>query len=401
MKLVQYLKPLSDFSFLYAIFGTIVVLSFSAQQSLWPMLILSAIQVLGYLLKGKGYRYVALLPALGLIPFFQQPVDAIMPTVAVVYLFLTIRKEGYYFVGDDEVDRFRLQIKILVGLVVVGYIMGIGTAIAQYTLPCVYLYLTSSNLLLRMLRADRETMASPSFLRFNLISLVAVLVGAVVASSDLVLGTILGAVGYVYTNVVVPIIIAVITGILWGINWLYQLIAGLFNAEVALSFDDVTLDMFSVDELTGGEVAEMVETPGWMEIAAITFVVLVVLALLALVLRKMLGGEKEGKGDGHITVTESVVTASQEKGGFSLFLSPREKLRKYYAEFINHAKKHGVVVRSSTDTAQLETMYGPTPETKVLRDCYRLARYDQSHEISKEELTKAKEALKGIKSQER
>lgn len=399
MKLVQYLKPLSDIAFLYCTFGTLIALIYPTQYTLLPLVILAFIQLFGYLLQGKGYRYVALLPALVLLPWIEHYYDGLMPLGALVYLFLALKKAHYNYNCDDEGDRFTLQLKILVAIVLMGYVFGIGELITQYTMPYLFIYLVSSNLLLRMLKADSETMASPSFVRFNLMTLVIVLIAAVVVSSEVVVGTVVSAVAYLYQSFVVPLVLGILSGILWVINWIYELIAGLFGLNGEIAFNEVTLEISSAQDMLGGEVIEQYITPQWLETLGIAVVVAIVLAIFAFVLHRMLGGRKEDGGDGYVTTVQSTTTAKRE-GRFSLLLSPRDKVRKYYLDFMTHASKRGIEVTPATDTAQLEERYGPTQDTAILRERYCHARYDSSREVSKTDVAQAKQALKEIKSQE-
>lgn len=401
MKLVQYLKALADLTFLYCTFGTVLAMMFPHSGGWIAPALLAVVAVLGYLLRGKAYRYgVLLLGAVGLV-LSSHTAGRVMVAVALLYLALAMKKEGYHYASMEEVDRFRLQIKIILGVLFLGYVLGGGAVITATILPIALIYLVSNNLLLRTLQGGEEAMESPALLRFNLVSLVGVMVAAAVLTSQQVLSALGSGVTYLYQCVIFPLIMGLLQVLFWVVGVIYDLLAGLFNWDGELEATEVTIDIASAKDTFNLDGTEQITTPAWLSILGVALGVAIVLGVLIFIMGKLLGNRGDGAEGDYVTVTTVVGEGGREKERPTIFRSPRDKVRRYYAEFISYAKKQGVMVERSTDTAQLEDMYGATAETAQLRDCYRRARYDHETPVDKGQVAQAKEALKAIKTKGR
>ncbi len=395
MKLLQTLKALVDLTFLSASFGTLAFLFYGGSDSLAPIFILALVHLIGYLCKGKAYRYAALLLAVPCLLFVQGVADAVMLLIALIYLTLALKQERYQYDSEDAIARFRWQAIALVSLAGVFSLFGAGAGIGTYTMPRIILYLVLSNLFLRFIRADAVTLASPIFVRAQMISVVAVLVAAVVVSSEALLSAVSNVVSYLYVTFIVPLFAGIAMVLVWGVvllcRFIWFLIGGISVEEVT----EVSMDYSVLTGTTEESTLNTIAFPSWMEWAATLVMAAVAIAVVWYVLRKMLAGAKQTDGD-TVSITHQRVMAAEKEKQPVLFLTPRQKVRRYYASFMAHAKKHGIRVKATTDTATIEQRFGATAETAALTECYRHARYDETQPVSKEEARQAKHALRAI-----
>ncbi len=399
MKLVQFMKPLADLSFIYGMLGTLLAMAFPLTTSLIPLFIMAAIQLLGYLLQGKSYRFVALIPAVLLLLFIGHWVDFILIAISLAYLFLAIKREGYFYNSPEEIDHFRSQIVFFPILIFFGYLLGASAIINSYTLPKVFLYLVVSNLLLRTLRADPETMETPSFTRFNMITIVIVGIFSMMLSYQPLIDAIVSGVSYVYFTFIGPGFLALLSLFIWALSAIATLFYSIFNGSSEGTFSMSGMMSMNMETLFEGKTITEVEPAEWLVPLIVTILSIVALILLILLFRRMFGRIKGEAKDTHV-MTEAGAGRGFGKGErFSLFLTPREKVRKTYVDFMNHAVEEGVILTVSTDTGQLELMYGPTQDTEVLTRHYRSARYDPVNDINKTQIDEAKQAVKAIKIQ--
>ncbi len=402
MKLLQYLKALADLSFLYAMVGTLLVLAAGANASLLPVFVLAFVLPLAHTMRGKPYRFVALAPALLLLPFVIQGVaDAIMPLAGVCYLFFAIKAEAYQYTHYHEVDRFHHQIIALPILIAFFALFGFADAMAAFTLPLALLYLLSTNLFLRLLRADATTLAQPSFLAAHLGSLIALLIGAAVLSSSTLRSAVFSVLHFLYASVLVPLLVSIAMAVFYALSFVIQIIMWLFGdvelEEVAAAEADYSI----AEALTESSGFVDYNAPTWLEwCLTIGFAVLIAL-LIWWLLRYMLSGVRQKKGDGFVTITQQRITPQAAEPSPLLALTPRQKVRRTYAAFMRHAKKQGIRITRATDTTQLAQQFGETPHTTTLTAAYRHARYDETREVSPQEATAAKAALRAMKQKQK
>ncbi len=402
MKLLQYLKALADLSFLYAMVGTFLVLAAGANASLAPVFLLALVLPLAHTMRGKAYRFVALAPALLLLPLVIQGVaDAVMPLAGVCYLFCAIRAEAYQYTHYHEVDRFHHQLIALPILIGFCALFGFSATMASFTLPLALLYLLSTNLFLRLMRADATTLAQPSFLVAHLGSLVALLVGAAVLSSNGLRSAVLGVLHFLYASVLVPVLVGIAMAVFYALSFIIQIIMWLFGdvelEEVAAAQADYSI----AQELTESSGFVDYNAPTWLEwCITIGFVVLVAVVIWRLV-RYMLSGMRQKKGDGFVTITQQRIDSQVAAQQPLLALTPRQRVRRTYAAFMRYAKKKGVRITRATDTTQLVRQFGETQEATALTAAYRHARYDETREVSPQEVAAAKAALRAIKNKQK
>ena len=58
MLMMQFLKPLSDLSFYFAVFGSLVFFALNIQTSIIPLFILSVVQLACFLLRDKKQKFL-------------------------------------------------------------------------------------------------------------------------------------------------------------------------------------------------------------------------------------------------------------------------------------------------------------------------------------------------------
>lgn len=401
MIIVQYLKAMMDIAFLYSTFGTICMIVFSINSSLLPIVILPCIYLFSYFLKGKKHRYLSFALAVLIIPFVENFQDIIMPIFILIYLYLLIKEDNYGYFVLTEVRRFQIQAKILPVFIILGYVFQVGSIISQYTLPVVILYFMSSNLFLRMIRADENTIKSKAFLKFNLLSLLGVVLTALIISSDRFLTTVSNFASYIYNVYIYPFVAGFVAIFVWIIKLISQIIMLLLGDIESIDMSDVSASMTDLESTSYISTFEEYQTPSWLLGLGIFIATAVFALLLWYFIHKMLDTGKEKDEQSYTNITLEKSDFKQDKSHIRIFLSPREKLRKYYGEFMVYAKKQGIDISPTTDTEQLESMFGQNIDTKVLKEDYRHARYDFSREVKKEQVSRVKNSLKNIKSKEK
>lgn len=401
MKLLQYLKALADISFLYAIFGTLFALLFGCDIAFLPMFLLPIILPLAHALTGKAYRFLAFAPAVLLVFVVTSLTDALVPLVALAYLFFAIKSEQYRYVPYQESERFQHQIIALPFLVGFAALFGFGALLASFTLPVIIVYLVGTNLFLRLIRADAATLAQPSFLGAHLFSLVALLMAAALLSSQQFRGAVVAAISFLYNGIIVPVLLGIGMVIMYAIMAVMYFIMWLFGGVELEEVESVMADYSIMSDVTEESVLNQNVVPAWVETALMVGVALLILALAAYIIRKMLSGTKQNKGDGFVTITTQSITPDAGEKRPLLSLTPRQKVRASYASFMRYAKKNGIHITRATDTAQLARQVGITPDTTTLTEAYRHARYDEVGEVTPAEAAAAKAALKAVKAKQK
>lgn len=399
MKLVQFIKPLADLSFIYAMLGSILAMALPLNSSLIPLFLLASVHLIGYLLQGKPYRFVAFTPLILLVFFIGHPTDLILPAISLVYLIIAVKREGYFYSSSEEIDHFRSQIVFFPILIFFGYLLGASAIITSYTLPKVFLYLVVSNLLLRTLRADPETMETPSFTRFNMITIIIVGIFSLAFSFQPLIDAIVNGVSYVYFNYLGPGFLAIVSLFIWALTIVSNAFMSIFTGASESTFSMSGMMSMSMETIFEGKTITEVEPAEWLVPLIVTILSIVAFILLILLFRRMFGRLKGEAKDTHVKTDTGANRGFGKKERFSLFLTPREKLRKVYVDFMNHALDEGVVLTVSTDSGQLELMYGPSQDTEILTRHYRSARYDPVNDINKAQIEEAKQAVKAIKIQ--
>lgn len=130
------------------------------------------------------------------------------------------------------------------------------------------------------------------------------------------------------------------------------------------------------------------EYPWWLAIA--------IVVVLAVILIVMLGIHRKNTpaGAGGFTVTD-VETEKKEKKAANR--SNRAKVRRYYREFLRSERMKGTKLTTSQTSADI--LQGIAQSTdresaQKLREIYLRARYDEGWEVTSEEMTEAKTAMK-------
>ncbi len=407
MKLLQYLKALADISFLYAIVGSIVAIFLGCDVATLPMFLLPIILPLGYALRGKAYRFLAFAPALLCFigdftnGFTSDFTSVIMPIVSLCYLFFAMKGEQYHYIPYQEVERFHHQLIAFPFLLGFGVLFGFGALLSAFTLPTMIVYLVASNLFLRLIRADGATLAQPSFLGAHLVSLAALLGAATLLSSQQLRSAIFAAISFLYNGIVVPILVSIGMVILYAVMAVIYFFMWLFGGVTLEEAASATADYSVLSEFTEESVLNQNVVPAWVETALTVAAALLIIALVVYLIRKMLSGIRQKKADDFITITTQSIAPDAPQKAPLLSLTPRQKVRAYYASLMRYAKKKGIRVTRATDTTQLSQKLGITPETVTLTDTYRHARYDEVHLVTKAEAAAAKAALKAIKAKQK
>ncbi len=325
MKLLQYLKALADISFLYAIVGSIFAIALGGSIAILPMFLLPVILPLGYALRGKACRFLAFAPAL-LLFFVGDVVGgftsnlasgitcALMPIVALCYLALAIKGEQYHYIPYQEVERFHHQLIAFPFLLGFAALFGFGTLLSSFTLPVIIVYLVSTNLFLRLIRADAATLAQRGFLGAHLVSLVALLAAAALLSSQQLRSAIFAVISFVYNGIVVPILVGIGMVILYAIMAVTYFLMWLFGGITLEEAASATADYSVLSDIAEESTLNQNVVPAWVETALTLAAALLIIALVVYLIRKMLSGFQQKKADDFITITtQSIAPEPREK----------------------------------------------------------------------------------------
>lgn len=138
------------------------------------------------------------------------------------------------------------------------------------------------------------------------------------------------------------------------------------------------------------EAPEQGNSPWVMVFAALAVVILLVLMVIAFV--KIRGGTNA------LFIVSQVKENPKQKRMSRL--SNRGKVRQAYRDFLSYERQKGLVLKKHYTTADiLERVATPTKEVPAtqLREVYLRARYDEESEVTREEVSAARTALKDIR----
>lgn len=406
MSMWVFLKVFGDICLCYAVIGMLPKL-FSVEFSLlWPvMLCASGAAMAAYVSnQGKGKcRFFALILPLATFMLADSLVEYLVLVPPVVYACAVIIRGDLaleYYSQRQMFHRCMVFLAILYGLsFLFEYVESItrplqGALESNALLLYGVLYGFSGCLLLRELRMGMDGYGRERTLSNIQMAVVfggagAMLVGFMAAREKLWQWT-LALLRVIWNGVV----------ILFGfVGWLIGL---LFNDEMK----DLTEELETVETtapptsplptivLSGGE-----QTEHTVEIGYPWWLVVLILAAMMVLLLLLLGSFRK-----QMTVMESEEilddSAAPERESKTQRGTNRSKVRRYYREFLKAQRRKGVRIQSShTSLDILEEVSEKTDKVSAsqLRDIYIAARYDDSREVTSQQVQEARKAAKKAK----
>jgi len=260
----------------------------------------------------------------------------------------------------------------------------IGNAVLG-AIPYLIIYLLTGVCLMRVLREEGKLTKGR-----NIAVLLLLLAASITLASLQTPQLILGAVGFIYRNVISWIIIGAAYALGVIIFSIGKIISWIFSF-LHFGNHDVTIDMSGSAQEIFGEEAETWEAqfPAWLEIAATVLVVLLVAFIIFMILRKLLGKKTvERKREFYTEEYEHLKKRDRGIiGGLLRPKDPRQAIRWYYRKYLREGDVRRCLRHSPADTSMdIRRKYGPffpDYESEELRDLYIMARYRYSEEIPK------------------
>lgn len=407
MSICMFLKVFGDLCLCYSVVSALPALFAHEMSFLWVALICGLGGGVAGLLseQGKGrFRFWALLLPASTLLLAGSLIEVLMLIPAIAYSAVLICREHmvleYY---DFRAFYLRALALWALFLAVVGMLFGFESESHQSTMTFDFmgtlsyglLYALSGVLLLRQLRLGVDTRSGARAM--NGIQLVLLLSGTVVLVAVIV------TVEQIYHEDLLALLMMVIPVLLSApfvflgavLEVLIRLFAMLPNyrryeetvqegsgawADTVISTEETTLE-----ELQAAQEAAF---PWWLAV-----LVLALLVVLLLYMLKILRAHSEGQGSAGTMGT--VTPQRREKKAVNR--SNRGKVRKAYRTYLKAEKNSGLKLKTnqtSEDILRLVTSDTDPDAAARLRQVYLAARYDESRDITPDQVKAAKDALR-------
>lgn len=353
--------------------------------------------------RGKGeLRYLGLLfPLLSLV-LVRCVMDALILIPALIYCTMVTRQCDFSLDYYSFREAFMRTLSIWVPVFAVVAVfhglesnLGAKTPILNAMEPLRYgaLYAVSGVLLCRLLRIGEENRGQRNPARTALLMGGAgAAVAAFVAAERFLQNhatSLVELIIYFFTVVIgLPVHLVSLL-----FNWIMSMVDEGYKQIVKESSEQLENSIVAAplptEELTE-EVAQQTEAgfPWWLAI-----LVLAALVVLLVFLMKMF---RAGGSVSHSNEVRGKV-AEPERKGKQERRSNRGKVRHYYRRFLKAEKKRGAKLRPSQTSADILKAVSPDTDADTaarLREVYLSARYDETREITREQVDAAKNALK-------
>lgn len=353
--------------------------------------------------QGKGkWRFLALILPLSTWVLAETTIEYLMLLPSLVYAAIVIFRGSLTLEYYTYRISFQRCCKILVGLYVVAALFGQVEILsltnrsvmeANNLLLFGILYLLSGCILLRELRMGMDYGAQER-------SMGNLQMAAILGGSGAVL------VGFMYAREQLQQWSLQLLRILWFavgsvIAFLGWVIEMLFGDGLKAFFEELNPvettegPTAALPEMTGtGEYTEPVVEQGYPWWLAILIVAAMVVLLIILVRTFRNQTKAPSSQDVSEQVSEPKPQSKESRS------SNRSKVRRYYRDYLKSQRKKGL--RLQTNQTSQDILDGIRPDTNPeaasqLRDVYIAARYDETREVTPEQVRQAKSALKRTK----
>lgn len=392
MVIFHFLRALADLGFYYAFAGSVAAV-FGGSYALAGLVLQGLCFAVSSALGKK--RFLALLP---MLLFFLLPelslADIIMYIFPLAYTaYITISKD-YSLRWDRQADVFSVFWKAYVIFCLFAAGIGHWDAVRSGGLSSGFIGAVSSILLMRSLRHDPEVYLERSFQMINAVSVAALLVVTLAASSQWFLESVMFITRLLFKYVAAPIIWCV----LMAIGWVCTLIMP-DSVRVTTAWDEVS-------ELLAGMSGEEAELETADKAAASSGIVIKFLTALAVIgallalyvffrwLIKKRDTSDSAYTDEEIRIDYAPAENTKRRGSGSV-----RRIRNEYRSFLKYCEKQGIPLRSadtSTEISSRAADHVPNPDAMAeLQVIYQKARYH--NEATPEDAAKAKSLLGRIK----
>ena len=297
------------------------------------------------------------------------------------YGFYCLWKRAWNPQLSESRGQFLLLIKILPFMLIAGlFAMDFGR-LSACTLPHAVLFLSSSVLLLRMLRQKPSVLRDRRFLFANGAAASGALLAAMLLSSKAFLGAVSSALGALWSLLVTPLL-AVITAAAMLVYWLFSLLLAGKLAEN--NGQELQVDLRSAEEILEEAGISGDGHPVLAALFAVLMAAFIVYVIYRLFrrLRPAAGALKTGA-----VLEQRSFLARGEEGrrpglGFLLGGSPEDRVRRRYAKVLKLCERKGAQgLAGATTRQQMQigkiVLPGCEEDLEALRTLYLAARYGE------------------------
>ena len=295
---------------------------------------------------------------------------------------------------DRQSDFFSKAWKIFLAFGAFVCLIGKSQVFVQRAVPMAILCLTTSVLLMRMLRHGPDIYLDKKYQSKNFLILCSLLVATFVLSSRFMLNTVLGLFGFIYNRLVLPILTFFITCLTGIIGLILRLLSWFHLTDV--KFEESHLS----GSITENPLAESMNSATTQNPAAkLVFAIIGILALLVgtFFLFRWLSSRKELDNKiapGILLSREELPDKQSERSGTTV-----NQVRRVYRKYLKLCKSYGAKITKADTSASIESqsriIFDSISENSEIRDIYIQARYN--NQATKSDLKKLKQMYQIIK----
>jgi len=285
---------------------------------------------------------------------------------------------------DEDVSQFHYDDVFRNFLMIFGFMLVISLFLGELqsdTLLFAISFLFNSIVFMRLIRHDESVLKQTRVKIINAASIIGVIIGAVLLSTEVFLTFIGRVINFILVNFLAPIfrfilwIIFVPLEFIFDILGLNEILAGIFAS------------MFRIEvEFFGGEVMfEPLEEANSQlplpVVIAIIVIIATIVIFLVIKIFKMLTKLKHSYASGDGIEEERFFLDSQEKKKRHIWQRPENQIREIYRRFLLHLKKQEVNVPlhfNSSDVEDLVATKFKSEKSSDLRAEYIGVRYGES-----------------------
>lgn len=318
----------------------------------------------------------------------------------ILVLVLTVGYTGYmifakklYTSWDRQVDFFSLSWKLFLGFGVVAFLIGKTDVMLSYGIPLAICSLSSSVLLLRMLRHGPDVYLSKQYQLKSSVLLVCTLGVAWVFSSGFVRRGLAQTLSFIYMKLILPILNLLLSIFVWIVSIVLKLLSWMNLHEI--SPEESQLGGGSTINPFANTDADYIGQSGSAELV-LTIIGAIVLVVCAYFLFRWLSSSEKIQqiGLGGTVLSRNDNPEVKHERSTSL----AHQVRKQYRKFLKLYKFSGGQISTSDTSADImaKSVRQFPPETVAeIREIYIRARYN--NQATKEDLKKLRQMNQNLR----
>ncbi len=401
MSLCFFLKILGELSLYFCVINAVLSIALTGVETLIPLFIMAAVATMAYWLDDKHPdKRFFLLPLLGAVLFFGSGFSYYFAVgLPSLYVALIVIGQRYYLDHDSQADFFRTGIAAATFLVLTfALVLGL-----DHIIPFAVLFMVSYIFMLRLLRQDAEIFNETKFRVLNLITVGAVILAALLLTSDAFMSLMSVTVVPLFYAIMQPVLYVFVwvgLGLFYGLNWFVAFIRSFMSGETVDQNELLNSGMNFLPE--GFEQTDVVSNPNVVRLIQGGIVLVGVFLVVLWFLEGKKGKQK--RSDGSIKESRTIVTdiRPEEKIYSDRFppKEPRAAVRYYYRNFMRLCLELGYEFPRHFTSRHIQNVVAyrfDNEKLEALRQTYIRARYSDA-EITKGDVKHIKEQVKNLKN---